>query len=133
MSSQADRITGSRREKKLDLYLKNTGIKNPERAQKIIQGHFDKNRAAYPYVLFRDNSLYLFTVAGLSEVKAVRSSGGADYLRFDGERITQLEAQYYLGPESGRDDVAVFWGDGGGSANNNNNNNNNNGNNGNNG
>jgi hypothetical protein len=126
MRNQTAQTTISRQEKKLDVYLQQTGIKNIQRAKTIIQQHFQRHTAQYPYVLFRDDSLYLFTVTGLREVKPAQSRHGVNYLRFDGKRITQLEAQYYLGPGSGTDAGGVFWGVAGESSNNNNNNNNNN-------
>jgi hypothetical protein len=113
-------------ESKLTVYLTQTGIKDTQKAREIIQTHFSEQARSYPYVLFRNNCLYLFSVSGLSSVEFMRTKkNGVDYLRFDGERITQLEEEYYLGPrvdnETNEDNLNFE------SNNNNNNNNNNNG------
>lgn len=124
-------IQTKERDKKLAVYLAQTGIENPEEAEGIIQTHLSGNAADYPYVLFRDNSLYLFTVSGLTAAEPMRSKNGSDYLRFDGEKITQLEAQYYLGPGADVESSSSYvgWHSDDRTNNNNNNNNNNNGNN----
>lgn len=117
--------------KKLDSYLRQTGIRSKVKAREIITNHLITNDPRYPYVLFRNNTLYLFTADGLSTAKTLPGTKGTDYLRFNGERITRIDPLYYLGPETERNAGAVagYW-DAGFSSNNNNNNNNNNGNNG---
>lgn len=122
--------------RKLDSYIKQAGIKDKVKARQLLAKHFlAHDAAAYPYALFRNGTLYLFTAAGISAAEALPSTSGTDYLRFDGERITRLDPLYYLGPsgEKSSGAAAGFWDSGFSSNNNNNNNNNNNGNNGNNG
>ncbi|WP_420208915.1 hypothetical protein [Candidatus Electronema sp. JC] len=116
-------------EKKLDSYLMLTGINDKVTARSLAQRHFSAHAGQYPYLLFRGRTLYLFTADGLSAAKQLPGTNTADYLRFDGERISRLDPLYYLGPaaeEQGYDDD---YGGGDGCNNNNNNNNNNNGNN----
>lgn len=122
-------------EKKLDAYLTQAGIKDKVKARSLAQRHFSAHAKEYPYLLFRGGTLYLFTASGLSAAEQLSGTNAADYLRFDGERISRLDPLYYLGPEGETENFTEGgWIYGGGSSNNNNNNNNNNnGNNGNNG
>ena len=120
-------------EKKLDAYLTQAGILDKARARSLAQRHFSAHAKEYPYLLFRGGTLYLFTAGGLSAAEQLFSTNNADYLRFDGERISKLNPLYYLGPEG---ETGNFTEEGwtyGIDTSNNNNNNNNNGNNGNNG
>ncbi len=121
-------------EKKLDVCLTQAGIKDKAKARSLAQRHFSAHAKEYPYLLFRGGTLYLFTAGGLSAAEQLPGTNTADYLRFDGERITRLDPLYYLGPEG---ETGSFteggWTYGIDTSNNNNNNNNNNGNNGNNG
>ena len=115
-------------QRKLNSYVQQTGIRNRIRARQLITGHFQSCDRQYPYVLFRSNTLYLFTAEGLRAAETLFGMNSTDYLRFDGERITRLDPLYYLGPE---DDNAATggWAEDL-SCNNNNNNGNNNNNNG---
>ena len=86
------------------------------------------------YVLFRNNSLYFFADdTSTPETAAVNTHySELDYVRFDGQRISRLDPDYYLGYQSHsvgiehelqqRSAIAK----GGSSTNNNNNNNGNN-------
>ena len=86
------------------------------------------------YVLFRNNSLYFFADdTSTPEIAAVNTHySELDYVRFDGQRISRLDPDYYLGYQSHsvgiehelqqRSAIAK----GGSSTNNNNNNNGNN-------
>ena len=86
------------------------------------------------YVLFRNNSLYFFFFfTSTPEIAAVNTHySELDYVRFDGQRISRLDPDYYLGYQSHsvgiehelqqRSAIAK----GGSSTNNNNNNNGNN-------
>lgn len=85
--------------KKLGSYLRQTGIKDTARARHIIVNHLRVYERRYPYVLFRNNTLYLFTTDGMSTAKTLPGAKGTDYLRFDGKRITRIDPLYYLGPE----------------------------------
>ena len=53
-------------DKKLDSCLMQTGIKDRARARSWVRQHFSSQAGKYPYVLFCSNTLYLFTVDGLS-------------------------------------------------------------------
>jgi hypothetical protein len=119
-------------DKKLEVYLAQTGIQDVDRARARIQNHLSSQATKYPYVLYRNRTLYLFNAAGLEDMEGMPAKKGADYLRFDGETITQLDPEYYLGPDleaDDRDDTEGWMLGGTTSNNNNNNNNNNNGNN----
>ena len=88
------------------------------------------------YVLFRNNSLYFFADdTSTPEIAAVNTHySELDYVRFDGQRISRLDPDYYLGYQSHSVGIehelqqrsAIVKG---GNSTNNNNNNNNNGNN----
>ncbi|MCI5131674.1 MAG: hypothetical protein D3904_09150, partial [Candidatus Electrothrix sp. EH2] len=97
--------------KKLDSYLRQTGIKDRAKARHIIARHLHIHASKYPSVLFRSGTLYLFTADGMNTARALAGASGADYLRFDGERITRLDPLYYLGPEAERYTGAAsgFW------------------------
>uniref|UniRef100_UPI004055A2B4 hypothetical protein n=1 Tax=Candidatus Electronema sp. TaxID=2698783 RepID=UPI004055A2B4 len=116
-------------EKKLDAYLTQAGILDKARARSLAQRHFSAHAKEYPYLLFRRQTLYLFTVDGLSAAEQLPGIKAADYLRFDGERISRLDPLYYLGPAAEKQGCNDDYGGGDGCNNNNNNNNNNNGNN----
>ena len=116
-------------DKKLSTYLMQTGIKDLHKAQELIVAHLSNHANEYPYVLFRDNSLYFFTATGVSAVESMHAKNGNNYLRYDGERITQLNPAYYLGPKTA-DMTRETWSSDWNSNNNNNNNNNGNNNNG---
>jgi hypothetical protein len=113
-------------EKKLDAYFMQAGIKDKAKARSLAQRHFSAHAGEHPYLLFRGRTLYLFTAVGLSAAEQLPAANSAEYLRFDGERITRLDPLYYLGPEGEKSAGAAssFW-DSGFSSNNNNNNNNN--------
>ena len=88
------------------------------------------------YVLFRNNSLYFFADdSSTPQITAINTQyNEVDYVRFDGQRISRVDPDYYLGYQSHsvgiehelqqRSAIAK-----GGNSTNNNNNNNNNGNN----
>lgn len=118
---------------KLNLFLQQTTITQDVALlmQKIMQ-HLQEHDLNY--VLFRHSALYFFNASSISFIEKTKDRyKSSDYLRFDGQRLTRLNSDYYLGlarnslekPEQERS-----FGD---NSNNNNNNNNNNGNNGNNG
>jgi hypothetical protein len=89
------------------------------------------------YILFRNNSLYFFKdEATTPQITAIKTQyAELDYVRFDGQHISRVDPDYYLGYQSQsvgiehelqqRSEIAK----GRNSTNNNNNNNNNNGNN----
>ncbi len=117
---------------KLQVFLQQTGIKKRLDAKLAIEKHLQTQAEAYPYVLFRHHALYFFNHSGLLSVENFRGQTLQLYLRFDGQRITRLDPEYYLGltPKGvaemeGMEDLFET----GSSNNNNNNNNNNNGNN----
>ena len=116
-------------EKKLDAYLTQAGIKDKAKARSLAQRHFSAHAKEYPYLLFRGGTLYLFTASGLSAAEQLLSTNKADYLRFDGERISRLDPLYYLGPAAEKQGCNDDYGGGDGCNNNNNNNKNTNGNN----
>lgn len=129
---------------KLDLFLQQAVIRSNYDALKFqIHQHFN---AGGDYVLFRHSSLYFFRDGIVSSVQATRDQYQyRDYLRFDGERVSKIDPEYYLGALASRHTQSgenLFDDDNsndsdsdssGDNSNNNNNNNNNNGNNGNNG
>ena len=85
------------------------------------------------YVLFRNNSLYFFADdASTPEIAAVNTHyNELDYVRFDGQRISRIDPDYYLGYQSQSEGIEhelqkrldITYGR---HSNNNNNNNNNN-------
>lgn len=87
-------------EKKLDSYLMLTGINDKVTARSLAQRHFSAHAGQYPYLLFRGRTLYLFTADGLSAAKQLPGTNTADYLRFDGERITRLEYPSFVAVET---------------------------------
>jgi len=97
------------------------------------------------YVLFRNSSLYFLQGGRVCSVLETQDGyDKAEYLRFDGTRVSRINPEYYLGPVSPRqahvpaskDEMDINWDrnsdadvDAGGGLGSNNNNNNNNGNN----
>ena len=121
---------------KLDLFLNQATITGSQasRVKQIIQSYVnpDKNK----YVLFRHSSLYFFADNTVDFVESTTDDfKDRHYLRFDGEKVTRIDPEYYLGPlnkavQSDSDDSSGFYFIcGNENTNNNNNNNNNNGNN----
>ncbi len=125
-------------EKKADLFLSLAQIKRkqPEVKLKILE-HVNVDMGLRNYVLFRHSSLYFFNADTIKYIEKTKDDYASEhYLRFDGEKVSRIDPEYYLGTLSkhrenyqdshGADFEVNF-------RSNNNNNNNNNGNNGNNG
>ena len=89
----------SRLNKKVDLFLNQAAIKKSRVAnlkQKILDylAHNDRNK----YVLFRHSSLYFFVDNAVKTVETtVDNFTETNYLRFDGEKVTRIDPEYYLG------------------------------------
>lgn len=130
---------------KLELFLQQAVIiGNHDALKSQIHQHFSSGG---DYVLFRHSSLYFFRGGQAGLVKKTRDKYKySDYLRFDGERVSKVDPEYYLGALASQrtgfnfefdifsdDNLSDSDSQGDNSNNNNNNNNNNNGNNGNNG
>ena len=118
-------------EAKLDFFLQQAKVSADFGLLKnLINRHFT---AGGDYVLFRHSSLYFFHSGRLNAVQATRDNYKvSDYLRFDGERISKLDPEYYLGPlanRRSRSNDRLLDNGSESDTNNNNNNNNNNGNN----
>ena len=99
-----------------------------------IQTFLQANPSAY--ILFRNNSLYFFADdASPPNITAIKTQyTEPDYVRFDGQRITRVDPDYYLGYQSQSIGIEHELQKrieltSGRNSNNNNNNNNNNGNN----
>jgi hypothetical protein len=125
---------------RLGLFMSQAKIRQQQDA---LKQRIRRHVADGGYVLFRNSSLYLLKegkVAGMFGTKDNYKQ--ADFLRFDGQRVSRLNPEYYLGPASiiafiaarqnddpilDADTINIGGSDG---SNNNNNNNGNNGNNG---
>lgn len=124
-------------EKKTDLFLSLAQIKRkkPEVKIKILE-HVNADSRLQNYVLFRHSSLYFFNADSIKFIEKTKDEYASDqYLRFDGEKVSRIDPEYYLGALSKhhqdyQDSTTEFDKN---HRSNNNNNNNNNGNNGNNG
>jgi len=121
---------------KVDLFLNQAAITEQQIAdikQKILD-YLAPNKNKY--VLFRHSSLYFFVDGALDTVETtIDNFAESNYLRFDGEKVTRIDPEYYLGPirpvKNVESEQGWTWGETTSTEynNNNNNNNNNNGNN----
>jgi hypothetical protein len=124
---------------KVDLFLNQAAIRERHIAdiKQIILDYFSPHKEE-KYVLFRHSSLYFFVDGTLDTVKTtVDNFAESNYLRFDGEKVTRIDPEYYLGPVKPVQNVVESeqgwtWSSETTSTEYNNNNNNNNNNNGNN-
>ncbi|OUD13901.1 hypothetical protein [Thioflexithrix psekupsensis] len=85
-------------EKKTDLFLGLLALKTARDVlkDKIIR-HLSEN-GQLAYVLFRHSSLYFFIADQVSTIENTADQyAKADYLRFDGRKISTLDPEYYLG------------------------------------
>lgn len=132
MSSVAKSVDEAR----LGLFMIQAGIRaDQEKLKGRIRTHLIEGG---DYVLFRNSSLYLLQSGKVNAVLKTRDNyGKGDYLRFDGERVSRINPEYYLGPmmlkppKAGTSYGQIGIGeeldgdtDGGDGSNNNNNNNN---------
>jgi hypothetical protein len=84
---------------KVDFFLNQAAITEQHIAdiKQIILDYLTPNKDKY--VLFRHSSLYFFVDGTLDTVKTtVDHFAESNYLRFDGEKVTRIDPQYYLGP-----------------------------------
>ena len=123
-------------EKKVDLFLSLAKIKRKRAEAKLkILEHVNADIGLHNYVLFRHASLYFFNADTIKYIEKTKDDyAGEHYLRFDGEKVSRIDPEYYLGSLSKhREDNQATIGTLYYELGSNNNNNNNNGNNGNNG
>ena len=126
---------------KVDLFLSQATITDTSYLRRTILDYVAESNNKY--VLFRHSSLYFFANGALDFVEeTIDNFNDSNYLRFDGEKVSRIDPEYYLGPlnkDVQNQNHSSSWGfgyeSGGGEwgSNNNNNDNNNNNNNGNNG
>lgn len=115
--------------KKTDMFLKLLALKNDDAVIKHrILAHVSQ---PLRYVLFRNSSLYFFVGDTLSDIEQTNDDcKNTHYLRFDGEKLSVIDPEYYLGEARTKQAVQQESAEiGFAFSNNNNNNNNNNGNN----
>ncbi len=114
---------------KINFFLNQAAITEPTSLKQTIWDYVSQGNK---YLLFRHSSLYFFANDALEFVEeTIDNFTDANYLRFDGEKVTRIDPEYYLGAlkkdvqSNSEWSVGYEWN----SNNNNNNNNNNNGNN----
>ncbi|HIE00084.1 MAG TPA: hypothetical protein EYP59_07305 [Thiotrichaceae bacterium] len=121
---------------KVDFFLNLATITGSQatHVKKIIESYVNKDKNKY--VLFRHSSLYFFADNTVDFVESTSDDfKDRHYLRFDGEKVTRIDPEYYLGPLNKAvhpdtdNSLILIWENEINSNNNNNNNNNNNGNN----
>lgn len=91
-------ITTSVLDKKADLFLKLMLLKkNQANTKQHIVRHLTQHQAD-GYLLFRHSSLYFFVGDKIERIQeTVDNYKNANYLRFDGKKVSTLDPEYYLG------------------------------------
>jgi len=86
-------------EQKTDLFLSLAKIKHkqPEVKLKILE-HVNADSSLHNYVLFRHSSLYFFYDDNVEFIEKTKDDyTDRYYLRFDGEKVSRIDPEYYLG------------------------------------